>query len=452
MALVLVALSCHRSPKPPTAALNVARQPLSSLLRLPAQGGFPQLYLPPGLTEADWKAQTKLPPIRHVIGADLDERLVYSLDASGQIQVLDLETGRVRALLPGVRDAVMGPDRTIYALDDSNAVTQVVHRSPTKYRNRLPGRPREMFGTKDGDLLAVSTAGGNALARLAGDQPATTTPLPAGDAAVTYWGELLAVAADSVVVLYEPRGKAAPRTIAVDGHARAVAFSPSGHRLYVARRQGGILVLNRFTSDIAGEIDIPSPALAIRSDPYGRWLLVRPPATDSVWLVDLGTGKFTGSVATEWGVDLPTVTNQQILVGKIKQDVLAYDLSKANFPVVGKVGGGAKDFWLALPWSPVEVPPPSVSESTAIAAAPGDTTVRGRVYLQVSSSQNPAWAEELAKQLGGAGLPASVLKPHAPDEGYRVVLGPYSSREDAEATGKKLGRPFFIYQPEAGDR
>jgi hypothetical protein len=146
------------------------------------------------------------------------------------------------------------------------------------------------------------------------------------------------------------------------------------------------------------------------------------------------------------------VTNQQILVGKIKQDVLAYDLGKANFPVVGKVAGGAKDFWLALPWSPVEVPPPSVSESTAIAAAPGDTTVRGRVYLQVSSSQNPAWAEELAKQLGSAGLPASVLKPHAPDEGYRVVLGPYSSREDAEATGKKLGRPFFIYQPEGGDR
>jgi hypothetical protein len=220
----------------------------------------------------------------------------------------------------------------------------------------------------------------------------------------------------------------------------------------VARRQGGILVLSRYTSEVAGEINIPSPAVAIRTDPYGRWLLVRPPATDSVWLVDLGTGKFTGSVATEWGVDLPTVTNQQILVGKIKQDVLAYDLSKANFPVTGKVAGGAKDLWVPLPWSPQGAPAPAAAESTVVAAAPGDTTVKGKVYLQVSSSQNPAWAEELAKQLSGAGLPASVLKPHTSDEGYRVVLGPYASRDEAEATGKKLGRPFFIYQPEGGDQ
>jgi hypothetical protein len=238
----------------------------------------------------------------------------------------------------------------------------------------------------------------------------------------------------------------------VDGHARAVAFSPSGHRLYVARRQGGILVLNRYTSEVAGEIAVPSPAVALRPGPFGTWLLVRPPATDSVWVVDLGTGKLVGSVASEWGVDLPTVTNQQILVGKVKQDVLAYDLSKANFPLVGKVAGGAKDFWLALAWSPAGAPQPAVAESAAIAAAPGDTTAKGKVYLQVSSSQNPAWAEELAKQLSGAGLPASVLKPHTSDEGYRVVLGPYASRDEAEATGKKLGRPFFIYQPEGGDQ
>jgi hypothetical protein len=40
-----------------------------------------------------------------------------------------------------------------------------------------------------------------------------------------------------------------------------------------------------------------------------------------------------------------------------------------------------------------------------------------------------------------------VLEPTGPDEGYRVVLGPYASREEAESAGRKLGRPFFIYQP-----
>ncbi len=33
------------------------------------------------------------------------------------------------------------------------------------------------------------------------------------------------------------------------------------------------------------------------------------------------------------------------------------------------------------------------------------------------------------------------------DDGYRVVLGPYATRTQAEAIGRKLGRPFWIYQP-----
>ena len=55
---------------------------------------------------------------------------------------------------------------------------------------------------------------------------------------------------------------------------------------------------------------------------------------------------------------------------------------------------------------------------------------------------------ETAWQLEQQGLPSSVLDPRGPDEGYRVVLGPYPTREAAESTGKRLGRPFFIYQPD----
>jgi cell division septation protein DedD len=66
------------------------------------------------------------------------------------------------------------------------------------------------------------------------------------------------------------------------------------------------------------------------------------------------------------------------------------------------------------------------------------------VYLQVSSSQNPAWANELADKLRAAGLPASVLAPDKSDEAHRVVLGPYATREQAESTGRKIGMPSFI--------
>jgi cell division septation protein DedD len=71
-------------------------------------------------------------------------------------------------------------------------------------------------------------------------------------------------------------------------------------------------------------------------------------------------------------------------------------------------------------------------------------TAAPSVYLQVSSSQNPAWANELAEKLRAAGLPASVLAPTRGDEAHRVVLGPYATREQAEETGRKIGMPSFI--------
>ena len=85
----------------------------------------------------------------------------------------------------------------------------------------------------------------------------------------------------------------------------------------------------------------------------------------------------------------------------------------------------------------------------AIAAAAGDSVgPEGPLYVQVSVSQNQDWSQRLAQELGRAGLPAKVLAPATTDEGYRVVLGPYPTRAVAEGIGRKLGRPYWIYQPQ----
>src|SRR5204863_8744954 len=82
-------------------------------------------------------------------------------------------------------------------------------------------------------------------------------------------------------------------------------------------------------------------------------------------------------------------------------------------------------------------------------AGAGDSPPAGEglLHVQVSTSQNDAWSTEMAQQLSRAGLSARVLPPHGPDDGYRVVLGPYPTRAQAEAIGRKLGRPYWIYQP-----
>jgi len=132
--------------------------------------------------------------------------------------------------------------------------------------------------------------------------------------------------------------------------------------------------------------------------------------------------------------------------------VVAYDLTKKDLPETGRVRGGAKDIWLPLAWTPetgtATALPEVAAADTTPAVAPIEENGKPLVYLQVSSSQNRSWSEELARQLAQQGLPAKVLDPRPGEEGFRVVLGPYPSRETAESTGHRLGRPYFIYQPD----
>ncbi len=422
--------------------------PPTSLLRLPAAGGTAQLYRLPNLETWDWKGGTALPPLRRPVGADLDLGVVYAIGVKNELVAFDLQTGRPRTQLAGgVREVTMGPDGTLHTVDDSLRIIQFVHRNPVRINQRLSGRPRDLFGGRNSVLLSIT---GNVMSLFRGEDAPVPVSLPPGDAAATYWGDLIAVAADTAVVLIEVDLPEKPVSIRVGGHARAVLFSPSGHRFYVARREGSILVFNRFTREQVGEIQLPGPAAALRVDPYGRWLMVNPSSRDSLWLVDLATDRFVGSFATVWAPDLPTITNQQSLLVKSGGDVISYNLTQKEFPERGRVRGGAEDFWIPLAWTPetgtasiaVDVP----ADSTA--AATDSTEAPARVYLQVSSSQNRDWSAELARQLEQQGLPASVLDPQGGDEGFRVVLGPYPSREAAEATGKRLGRPYFIYQPD----
>jgi len=111
---------------------------------------------------------------------------------------------------------------------------------------------------------------------------------------------------------------------------------------------------------------------------------------------------------------------------------------------VGKVTNGAADIWVLTTWLPRGVPASTVASASSDSSGAG---AEGPLYVQVSTSQNPEWSGHLADDLTRAGLAARVLPPQHPDDGYRVVLGPYATRAQAEATGRRLGRPFWIYQP-----
>jgi sporulation related protein len=445
-ALLLLPVACGKGPELASGNLPASSRSVPSVtaLRISRDGGVARLYGVPSLDSAAWKAADPLPPVATPVGADAEQGLVFVLDRKNNIVALDLDTRRIRTYLENIRYATLGPDGALYAVDTGSAVTQLVRRTPVRFRSKLQGKPTDLHGTMDGALLA--RIGGNrpALEFLGPDQAPTSTSLPEGQLASSFLGDLIAVAADTAVILYTPQNKSKPRSIKVDGDARAVLFSPSGHRIYIARAAAPLLVLDRFEGTPLREIELPGPARALRGDMYGNWLLVQPQQGDSVWVIDVGSGKYVGSTSARWTEDLPTVAPPHTLLVRRGVDLAALDLSASGFPQVGRVNGGAADFWLPLAWHPAQENELHIETDSAALAAADTGPARPTVYLQVSSSQNPTWANELSDKLSAAGLPASVLTPRRSGEVFRVVLGPYATREQAEATGRKLGMPSFI--------
>jgi hypothetical protein len=259
------------------------------------------------------------------------------------------------------------------------------------------------------------------------------------------------VAADSAILLYQTQGKHERRVIPVSGHARAALFSPSGHRIYVARDKESLLVLDRFNGDELLEIDLPGPSAGLRSDPYGQWIVVRPVAGDSAWIVDVGASRYAGTVRVEWDQDLPAVLPPGTCSPPERRWVVR--LRRRGNPGQGAGEERRRDGWLPPPWHPAQDQDAVALSATAAVAAGADVAAgAAKVYLQVSSSQNPTWADELSQKLKTAGLPASVLKPARGDEAYRVVLGPYPTREQAERPAGGSVPSFVVTAQDAAPR
>ena len=416
-------------------------------IRLAARGGIPRLYRLPSLTEVPDALRGRLPPVERVVGVDPEAAFLYVRTAKHELLALDLESSRADTVATDVEQATLGPDGTLFAVDAKKKVVSLARRARLAWPQPLSGVPRDLFGAADQRIVAVVAQDPPRLVTAGADQPPASRTLElGGDVAATRWGDLVAVASDSGVTLIDPLGRRGVAFVPIADHPRALAFSPSGHRIYVALRGGlGLAVIDRYAHEELDGVALPSAAATIRIDPLGRWLLARPPVGDTAWVVDLPIKRLAGGFATTWRLDLPVVTPNGSLLARQGPDVVA--VTPDSLALRGRVAGGAADLWAVTSWLPR-----GGSRYTAQAApvtAAGDSVgPEGPLYVQVSVSQNQDWSQRLAQELGRAGLPAKVLAPATTDEGYRVVLGPYPTREVAEGIGRKLGRPYWIYQPQ----
>jgi hypothetical protein len=438
-------------------------------IRVLTRGGVPRVYRLPSMVEIPTAIRGRLPPVVRVIGLDAEAEFLYITSVTkdttatkkgarakkdtsaatpkSDVLALDLGSARVDTVATGIEQATLGPDGTLYTIDAKRRVVTLARRVRVAWPQPLPGVPLTLFGAADQRLVVADPP---ALITAAADQPPTSRPLPTGsDVAATRWGDLVGVAADSGVVLMDPLGRREPAFVPLADHPRALVFSPSGHRIYVARRtEPGLAAIDRYDREEIDGIALPLPATTIRLDPLGRWLLAKPTSGDSVWVVDLPVKRLVGTLASAWRTDLPAIAPDGALLVRQGDDVVAY--RPDSLTPTGRVKGGAADLWTLTAWRPRGAYRGAFGDAgaQADAGAASDTAgPEGPMYVQVSTSQNEAWSSEMAQQLSRAGLAARVLPPKNPDDGYRVVVGPYPTRAQAEAIGRKLGRPFWIYQP-----
>ncbi len=453
-------MACQGSSGPPSGALPPASQavPSTSLLRLARAGGIPRLYGGGTLSDLGWRGRGRLPAVQVVVGFDQDQALAYAVDSVGRLQALDVTTGAARVLTDDVRGVVLGPEGTLWVVNNEDGVVRIRNRAAQPVDATLPGRPAALYGTGDRQLIAIDGGDSARALLVSGSEPGISADLPSTQTAASPWGDLIAAAAPTGVYLWAPKSSTPPRRIRVGGTPTTVRFSASGHRIYVGRAAEDLAVIDRYAGERIGDIRLPGAAAGLRVAPYGGWLLARPAEGDTIWVVDLATGRFAGALRGPWAADLPTVLGDATLLVREGNDVVARDLSSEEFSETGRLKGAAPDLFLPMPWVPAGTEPepaprqpepgtPDDESPDTAGSPPPPADAPSILYLQVSRSQNPAWAQALAGEIRDQGFPALVLTPTTGEEAYRVVVGPYPSRESAESAGRRLGRPSFIYHP-----
>jgi hypothetical protein len=402
------------------------------------RGGV-HLYRLPSLDPVDWDFGRAGAAPANIIGFSADEDLIYALTTAAEFVALDLVTGRTRVIDTNVVLATLAPAGAPYFVRGDGSIARVTRRAVADWATRVEPLPSAIWASARNRLMAVSTTetGERWLMSLADGRPTITHPIPQGEVSVSLWGDVAVVRTDSGLAVFDPADSAGAVFRKVRPAPGPLAISPAAHHIYTVDIAGELLVYDRFELRRLHRVQLPGPATGLRVDPTGRLVLVRAATDETIWLVDVVQWEVVATIASSWNQDLPTVAPDGTILLRQGDDVVA--VSSESFAVTDRVEGAATDLWLSAAWDPRRPTLQLASDSVPETAPTG-----GAFYVQVSSTRNIAWAEDFAQNLRRAGMDANVLSPRDPDDLYRVVLGPFPTREAAEAVSRQLGLPSWI--------
>jgi hypothetical protein len=496
LALVACGGSDERAPAPQPHAAPPSRPaapagPEAIVLRVPRTGGVARVFDMRHLDSAVWTSDAKVPAIAHFLAFDEDAGTVVVVDARGAPRRIELRTGNVTPPSTLKLTALRSADgAAVYGVSATGVVTRLTPTDAAPWTLHMPEAARDVAPQPDGSLLVVAE-GATATKVWRLHPPATalldSAVLPRAEHLVhATVGDRAYFASDSDLQTVRTRDLQVARLRHFPKRVRVVAPTPSGDRVFVALDSAAALqVVDRYSDNDDASVPLPGAAADLRMDPLGRVLLVRPAhGTDTAWVVAVGTGRVIGPVRTAWTTDLPFVTGDGSLVVSGGPDVQLLDIQSLHLQRA--VPGGARDYWIPLRWDgfrprapgldqPVTFPgatpadtgdsilaaihrsqADSASHATAATprAGPVVDSAQGRIAaapptgftVQFAALLDRDSAQARAARITVDGHSAHVVAaPRGAATVYLVVLGPFSSRADAEAAGhaSKQANPWI---------
>jgi hypothetical protein len=483
LALVFVLAACGGSDRhetttsrttPATAAI---RGPDNLVLRVVRTGGTARVFSYPGLDSVVWSGRGAAAPER-VLAFDDEAGIVAYEDTRGYPARIDFRQDGTGVVSRAKVTALTSADgSSIYAIAADGGVQRFAGSGTWKWKP--PIAARALFPQPDGTLLVLAERKASAvLWRLRPPETniVDSVELPRVDRTLrTQVGDRLYLGAERDLISVRTRTMERAATVTFDAPVEQMAATPSGDRVFVVTKDGtAVQVVDRYQEKVTGSIELGRKAGELRMDPIGRYLLVHIRGADSTLVIALGNNSLVGAAATAWRNDLPFVAPDGGVALAQGKDV--YIVDGQTLRPTTRVRDGAADFWYAFRWTgfrprdatldqpvyfPVTVDSTALGDSTvrrdsAGAFAPGivppaarDSAPRRATGFTVSFAALLAAdkARELAQRIHVGNETARVET--AMREGqpvYRVVLGPYATREEADRVGRESRQSYWIYE------
>lgn len=475
IALALALVACSRSerserPAVRTASVPAQRGPDALLLRVPRSGGIARVTRYPDIDSTIWTATASAPAVERVLAFDPDAGLIAASDARGRPLWVDLREGGVTLPIKGTLAEMASIDgSTIYGVGSDGVVVRC---TPAGNWTFTPPQPaRAVFPQSGGGLLVLAGQGESSkLWRMRPPGTRLLDTLETGKVAFAVsapFGGRLYLAGGRRMTGVAAQTLNESSTLTFDHTVSTIGTTPSGDRFYVGTDSSPTLyVVDRYRNRIAARVDLPGQPRALRVDPFGRYLLVRAARGDSVWIVGVGADRVLGTLHSRWLGDVPFVAPDGAIGTAQDGDIVFVDAATGH--ELQRAKGGASDFWYPFVWNGLRARDtaldqparfPTDTDTTAkapVVAAPAETTAAhpspavdssiSGFTVSFAALLDEAKAREQASKVSVQGQTARVITSVTSGTAiYRVVLGPYRTRAEADAVGRASGLSYVVY-------